>query len=58
MGQAHGRHFVIPDDIKRLVGPVFAHRVVINARAVMTQRSTEAAERILSEILTLVDVPL
>ena len=53
-----GRDYVIPDDIKRLVLPVFAHRVVVNARAVLTQRSTEVAERILSEILTLVEVPL
>ena len=58
LAMLEGRDYVIPDDIKRLVGPVFAHRVVINARAVMTQRSTEAAERILTEILTLVDVPL
>ena len=53
-----GRDYVIPDDIKRLVGPVFAHRVVINTRAVLTQRSTELAERLLQDILTLVDVPL
>jgi MoxR-like ATPase len=53
-----GRDYVIPDDIKRLVLPVFAHRVVVNARAVLTHRSTEVAERILSEILTLVEVPL
>jgi MoxR-like ATPase len=53
-----GRDYVIPDDIKRLVTPVFAHRVVINTRAVMSQRSTELAERILQDILTLVDVPL
>jgi MoxR-like ATPase len=53
-----GRDYVIPDDIKRLVLPVFAHRVIVNARAVLTHRSTEVAERILSEILTLVEVPL
>jgi MoxR-like ATPase len=53
-----GRDYVIPDDIKRLVVPVFAHRVIISTRALMTQRSTEAAEKILQEILTLVDVPL
>jgi len=38
--------------------PVFAHRVIINARTSMTQRSTETAERILQDILTLVDVPV
>jgi len=53
-----GREWVLPDDIKRLTVPVFAHRVIINARASMTQRSTETAERILQDILTLVDVPV
>jgi hypothetical protein len=37
---------------------VFAHRVAISARAAMSQRSSEVAEKILGEILTLVDVPL
>lgn len=58
LAMLEGRDYVIPDDIKRLVVPVFAHRVVINTRAVMAQRSTELAEKILQEILTLVDVPL
>ncbi len=53
-----GRDYVIPDDIKRLVIPVFAHRVAINPRTSLAQRSTELAERILQEILTLVEVPL
>ena len=53
-----GREYVIPDDIKRLVVPVFAHRVAINARTSLSQRSTELSERILQEILTLVEVPL
>jgi len=53
-----GRDYVLPDDVKRLVVPVFAHRVIINTRAVLTQRSAELSERILQDILTLVDVPL
>ncbi|HYP15374.1 MAG TPA: MoxR family ATPase, partial [Bryobacteraceae bacterium] len=53
-----GRSYVLPDDIKRLVVPVFAHRVVVNARATLGQRSTEQSERILQDILTMVDVPL
>ncbi len=53
-----GREYVIPDDVKRLVIPVFAHRIAINARASLAQRSTEVSERILQEILTLVEVPL
>jgi len=53
-----GRDYVIPDDVKRLAIPVFAHRISINARASLSQRSTELSERVLQEILTLVDVPL
>jgi MoxR-like ATPase len=53
-----GREYVIPDDIKRLVIPVFAHRIAINARASLAQRSAEQTERILQEIMTLVEVPL
>ena len=44
--------------LQRLVLPVFAHRVALNARVALAQRSTEAAERVLQEILTQVDVPL
>jgi MoxR-like ATPase len=58
MAMVEGRDYVIPDDIKRLVIPVFAHRIAINARASLAQRSAELTERILQEILTLVEVPL
>jgi MoxR-like ATPase len=53
-----GREYAIPDDVKRLAVPVFAHRVVINTRVALAQRTTELAERILQEILTQVEVPL
>jgi MoxR-like ATPase len=53
-----GRDYVIPDDVKRLVIPVFAHRVIMNSRVALTQRTSEWSERVLQEILTLVDVPL
>jgi MoxR-like ATPase len=58
LAMVEGRDYVIPDDVKRLVIPVFAHRIAINARASMAQRSAELSERILQEILTLVEVPL
>ncbi len=58
LAAVEGRDYVTPDDIKRMVAPVFAHRVVVNSRVSIAQRSAEAAERILGEILTLVDVPL
>ncbi|MBI1898612.1 MAG: MoxR family ATPase [Acidobacteria bacterium] len=53
-----GREYVTPDDVKRLVVPVFAHRVIVNTRTTLAQRGAETAERILHEILTLVEVPL
>ncbi len=52
------REYVIPDDVKRVVVPVFAHRVVVSSRVALANRSSEWAERVLQEILTLVDVPL
>src|SRR5580658_3577032 len=58
LAAVEGREYAIPDDVKRMVVPVFAHRVSISARASMAQRSAEVAEKILGEILTLVDVPL
>jgi MoxR-like ATPase len=58
LAMMEGRDYVIPDDMKRLAIPVFAHRVAIHARTSLSQRSSEAAERILQEILTLVEVPL
>jgi MoxR-like ATPase len=58
LAMVEGRDYAIPDDVKRLAAPVFAHRVVVNTRVALTQRTWEAAERILQEILTLVEVPL
>ena len=53
-----GRDYAIPDDVKRLAAPVFAHRVVINTRTTLVQRRADAGERIIQEILNQVDVPL
>jgi MoxR-like ATPase len=61
LAAVEGRDYATPDDVKRLVLPVFAHRVAINSRVALSQRNSgggEAAERVLQEILTLVDVPL
>src|SRR5215472_7948921 len=58
MAAVEGRDYATPDDVKRLALPVFAHRVLVNSRAMPAQRPAEAAERVLNEILTLVDVPL
>ena len=53
-----GRDFCLPDDFKQMVLPVFAHRVVVNARYATTQKKTTQAEAILSEILDSTPVPL
>ncbi len=58
LAMLEGRDFAIPDDVKRLAVPVFAHRVVVNTRLALTQRTAGMSDRILEEILTLVDVPL
>ena len=54
----HARDYCIPDDIQHLIVPVFAHRVVVNARFVSTQRKSFQAESVLEEILAAVEVPL
>ena len=54
----HGRDYCLPDDFKRLVLPVFAHRVVVSSRYVSTQKKSEQAEAILAEILETTRVPL
>ena len=53
-----GRGYVIPDDVKRLAVPVCAHRVVVNSRVALANRSADWADRTMQEILTLIDVPL
>jgi MoxR-like ATPase len=52
------RTYCIPDDIKRLVVPVFAHRIVVSSRFSSSLRRSEEAEAVLYEILKTVSVPL
>jgi MoxR-like ATPase len=53
-----GRDFCIADDIKRLVLPVFTHRVIVNSRQAGNKRRSFEAEQILQEILLKVVVPV
>ena len=53
-----GREFAIPDDVKRLAAPLFAHRVVIKTRTTLVQRRADVGERVIEEILSQVEVPL
>ncbi|UQZ81475.1 Holliday junction ATP-dependent DNA helicase RuvB [Paenibacillus konkukensis] len=49
-----GRDFVIPDDVKRMAGPVLAHRIIV--RGAFRSRH-DAAEAIVASILQEVAVP-
>jgi MoxR-like ATPase len=53
-----GRDFATPADFKSLALPVFAHRVVVNARYSSTLKKSEQAEQILREIVDSVAVPV
>jgi MoxR-like ATPase len=53
-----GRDFCIADDIKRLVMPVFAHRVIINSRAAGLKNRNREAEKALSDVIQGVSVPI
>lgn len=53
-----GRDYCIADDIKRLVIPCFAHRLIINSRASGGRSKTREAERVLHEILQRMSVPV
>ena len=52
------RNYCIPDDIKRLVLPVFAHRILVSSRFSSSMRRSEEAEAVLQEIMKTVSVPL
>lgn len=53
-----GRDYCIADDIKRLVLPCFAHRVLVNSRVTALRNRTREAEHILLEILKNATVPI
>jgi len=53
-----GRDYCIADDIKRLVVPCFAHRIILHSRAGLIRRGSREAEQILTNILSTVAVPV
>ncbi|HCP62142.1 MAG TPA: ATPase, partial [Actinobacteria bacterium] len=55
MAAFEGRDYVIPDDIKELVVPVMAHRMIVAADAAMNGRTAGA---VLAELLREVPVPV
>jgi len=52
-----GRSFCTPEDIKPLVVPVFAHRVVVNGLYSSTLKKSEQAEQVIKEIVESTPVP-
>jgi MoxR-like ATPase len=53
-----GRSYAIPDDFKRLVVPVLAHRCVVSTRYISTLKQSDQAEAILQEIVDSTPVPM
>ncbi len=53
-----GRDYCIADDVKRLVIPAFAHRIIVNTRATNLKHKTREAEQILQDILQKNAVPI
>jgi len=53
-----GRDFCTPDDVKRLVVPCFAHRLIISSQYKGASSQSNEAEQVLKEILTKVEVPI
>ena len=58
MAMIAGRDYCIADDIKRLVLPVLAHRLVVSSRYASTQKKGFQAEALLEEIVNSLPVPL
>ena len=50
----HGRDFIIPDDIKRLAGPVLRHRLVLSPEM---QLEVENMDDLIQELMNSVEVP-
>ena len=51
-----GRDFVVPDDIKSLVSPILAHRIV--GKSFLNAGEFGAAEAILRDIVDRIEVPV
>mgnify|MGYP000005742894 CR=1 FL=1 len=51
---AHGRNFVIPDDVKELVAPVWTHRIIMSPTATFGGSS---AQKVVARVLSTVPSP-
>ena len=54
----NGRDYCVPDDFKQLALPCLAHRVVMASPQESIGRTREEAERVISELLDRVSIPL
>lgn len=55
---AQGRDYAVPDDVKKLAIPLLAHRILLKSSAVFQENRTEEAERVISQIVQTIPVPL
>ncbi|MGP0021410.1 MAG: AAA family ATPase [Candidatus Sulfotelmatobacter sp.] len=58
MAFLEGRTFCTPEDIKPLVVPVFAHRIVVSGLYASTLKKSEQSDQVLKEIIEDVAVPV
>ncbi len=58
LAMIEGRDYCIADDIKRLVTPCFAHRLIVSSRGAGLKNRSREAEQILHEILEKIAVPI
>ena len=58
MAFLEGRSFCTPDDLKPLIVPVFAHRVVVNGLYASRLKKSEQSDEVLKEIIENVVVPV
>lgn len=54
MAASAGRDYIVPDDVKALVHPVLAHRLILTPEAQTTNGSVSA---VLHEVLSSVPIP-
>jgi MoxR-like ATPase len=58
MAFLEGRNFCTPEDLKPLVVPVFAHRVVVSGSYSSTLKKSDQAEQVMRDIADSVPVPV
>ena len=46
----HGRDYVLPDDVKALAAPVFAHRLILKVKYNSANKATELIQRLLTTV--------